>query len=128
MKRYGLQIGDRGVEFSSMEELQKAINTFTKGVCITISEGGIKYRDGKNTFSTYERDDKEVLATCYECKGIFSLEMAPKREYPIKYSYEKTFSTTTNHICEACFTQAKKTKELFDAQQLVAKATKGEDE
>ena len=126
MKRYGLRIGNVGVEFPSLEECQKALLTFTKGTDVSINTGaGIKYKAGAGSFSTYERESSEIITTCYECKGEFSTEMCQQRTYPKKYSYGNSFSEETNWICDACLASAVKVKQVFDAQQLIAESKEG---
>lgn len=121
MKRYGLRIGDVGVEFPSREERQKALVDFTGGACVKISDSGIRFSDGKDAFSTYERDDKEVLANCIKCQGVFGIDACPSREFPKKESWNKDFRDQTGSICDACFEVQRKAKELFDAKKVVAK-------
>ena len=124
MKKYGLRIGNIGVEFVSIEERQKALINFTKGTDVKISTTGIKFSDGEGSFSVYDRDTKEVITTCRKCNGEFSIETCFNREYPYKPSYSDKYSTENGYICEACFAKANKDKELFDARQLLKK---GED-
>ena len=120
MRRFGLRIGEVGVEFSSREERQKALMNFTTGVCIKISDcAGPRYSDHSGAFSTYERDDKEILVNCKSCSNIFGADACPSREYPHKNSWEKEFGTETNHICDACFEAARKAKEIFDAKKVI---------
>ena len=118
--RYGLRIGDIGVEFPSREERQKALLAFTAGVDVGIKDRGHKYIPGTGNFSVYERDSKEDVVICTVCKGDFLTESCTEREYPIKYSYSKNFTTDTNYICDACYAKQMKAKELFDAKALVA--------
>lgn len=122
MKRYGLRVGNVGVEFPSREERQKALIDFTNGTSVVISNSGIRYSDGKDAFSTYERDDKEILVNCHECQGVFGIDACPSREYPKMESWQNKYSNITNHICDACFEVARKAKELFDAKQVVENA------
>lgn len=122
MKRYGLRVGDVGVEFPSRDERQKAMIAFTTGTSVRISDEGVRFRDDKGTFATYERDDKEVLVNCGECKGVFGADAAPSREYPDKPCYSTKYYTKTGNICDACFEAKRKAKELDDARATVAKA------
>lgn len=119
MKKFGLRIGQVGVEFPSAEDRQKAIINFTKGTDVTISESGIKYKDGIGNFSVYDRDTKETITTCAVCRGEFSVETCSEREYPNKYSYSNEYHTDTGFVCDACFTKKVKDKEIFDAKKLV---------
>lgn len=122
MKRYGLLIGQVGVEFPSLEECQKAVVTFTKGVDIQVSNKGLRYTPGNGSFSVYQREDKEVLTNCEVCKGIFTTEVCTYREYPDKRSYSQEFFLEKGYICDACFAKKIKDKELADAKALVNKA------
>lgn len=119
MKRYGLRIGDVGVEFPSREERETALKAFTRGSDVKIYVSGVKYRDGAGTFSVYERLSEEILVTCDECKGIFGIDVCPKRDYPHKHSWEKEYGTATKHACDACFASAIKSKEIFEAKKLI---------
>ena len=84
MKRYGLKIGDVGIEFPSREEREKALKAFTLGCDVKICVSGVKYRDGSGTFSVYERLSEEILVTCNGCKGVFGADVCPMRGYPHK--------------------------------------------
>ena len=65
MKVYGLRIGDVGIEFGLRDERDKAMMTFTKGTSVDIcTYGGPRYKDGKGTFSTYERDTSQPQNNC----------------------------------------------------------------
>ena len=119
MKRYGLRIGEIGVEFVSREERQKAIVLFTNGVCCKISETGIRYTDDKGAFGTYERDDKEVIVNCSACHGVFGMETCPDREHPY-LDWQKIWKTSTGYICDACFAEKNRQKQLADATALLA--------
>jgi hypothetical protein len=123
MKRYGLRIGNIGIEFPSRDERQKALLTFTTGTCSEICDEGVRFKEGKDTFSTYERDDKEVLANCYICKGVFGVETCGCRTYPHKNTWSKEYSTEEHHICDACLASEIAAKKLFDAQALVTMTT-----
>ncbi len=119
MKRYGLRIGDIGVEFPSREEREIALKAFTKGSDVKIHPSGVKYRDGVGTFSVYERLSEETLVTCNGCKGVFGVDVCPNREYPYKNSWETEYGTVAEHVCDACFASAIKSKELFEAKKLI---------
>lgn len=121
MKRYGLRIGNVGIEFPSREEREKALQAFTRGSDVSIHGEDVKYRDGAGTFSVYERLSEETLVTCKECSGVFEFDVCPKREYPHKNSWEKVFGTETAHVCDACFASAIKLRDLFDAKALLNK-------
>lgn len=121
MKRYGLRIGNIGVEFPSLEERSKALLDFTKGTDVDIRDSGIKYKEGKGNFSVYERETKETIVTCCECNGEFGIDSCKKREYPRKYSYSNEWSTNEGYICDACLAKQIKDKEIFDAKKLIEK-------
>lgn len=119
MKKYGLRIGNIGIEFVSVAERDKAIKDFTTGTDVVISDSGIKFSEGKGNFSVYDRETKEVIVTCKACTEQFGIESCGKREHPVKYPWEKTWRTEEGYICDACLASAEKAKKLFDAQQIV---------
>lgn len=121
MKKYGLRIGNVGIEFPSIEERNKALTDFTKGCDVQISDSGLRFKDGKGSFSVYDRDTKEILTNCCICNGVFGIDTCGEREYPYKYSYSKNYDITTGYICDACLAKKIKDKQLFDAQQLLNK-------
>ena len=122
MKRYGLRIGDVGVEFVSRDERQKAMINFTTGTCIKIKSSGIRYEDHEGAFSTYERNDEEILTNCYVCNGVFGVDTCPKRDYPNKYYGDEEYKDREDYICDGCLEAARKAKELFEAKKVVEKA------
>lgn len=112
-KIYGLSIGDAGVEFSSLRQRTKAVNIFVQGSIVKINNSDIRYTiDQLCLFGTYERDNTIMEATCHECRKLFPINDAPRREYEYKYSYSSTLNTHEAHICDECL--AKKEKEVFD--------------
>ena len=119
MKKYGLRIGNVGIEFPSIEDRQKAVTAFTKGTDVVIKTSGIKFKDGEGNFSVYDRDTKETLTICNICSGTFLHDSCTDREYPHKNSWENKFGTETRFICDACFAKQLKAKELFDAKKIV---------
>lgn len=121
MKRYGLRIGDIGIEFSSREEREKALTTFTKGSDVKIYDSGVKYRDGKSTFSVYERMTEDILVTCSDCKGVFGIDVCPKGDFPFKNSWEKKYTTNERHLCDACLASINKAKEIYEAKKVLEK-------
>lgn len=125
MKKYGLRIGNLGLEFSSIDERDKAIKDFTHGSDVVISNSGIVYSDGKGSFSVYDRDTKEITTVCDICKGLFSIETCNNRSYPRKYSYSNKYDMLEGFICDACYTKQLEAK-IFDAEQLIK--SKGGDE
>jgi hypothetical protein len=119
MKRYGLKIGSTGIEFASLDERDKALRIFTRGVNVKINSSGIRYAEGDDSFGVYERDTKEILVLCKECNGLFGIDSCGKREYPRKHSWENQYGVDTDYICDACFVRAEKAKKLFEAKKLV---------
>jgi len=117
MRKYGLSIGSSGVEFSTREDREKALLMFTKGSTVKISTTGIRYSDTNTTFGTYERESNEVLVSCSQCSGVFSIECCGKRASPVFRSWSKKWETEEAHICDGCFTQRKQDKEIADAKQ-----------
>jgi len=120
MKKYGLRIGNVGIEFSSVEERDKALYAFTKGCDVIISDSGLRYKDGEGSFSVYDRDTKEILTNCSVCHGVFGVDSCSEREYPYR-TYNDKYNTTNNYICDACLAKRIKEKQIFDAQQLLNK-------
>ena len=113
MKKYGLRIGDVGIEFPSIEERNEAVKNFILGSDVTIHSSGIRYRPGVGTFSIYDRDDKEILITCQTCLGIFNIESCNKRDFPKRESWERSYSIRNDYICDACLVIARKDEELY---------------
>ncbi len=121
MKKYGLRIGEVGIEFNSVDERDKAIKDFTHGCDVSISDTGIRFTEGKSSFSIYDRDTKEVLVNCCKCKGVFGIDSCGERSYPNKHSWEKEYSSAEGYICDACLARAIKEKEVFDAKKVLSK-------
>ena len=119
MKRYGLRIGDVGIEFPSIEERDKALKCFTHGVDVRINTFGLKYEDGDGSFSVYDRDSKEVITICCICKGSFGIETCNNKSYPYKNSWEKEFGEKEGYICSACFASQIKAQEVFNAKKVL---------
>jgi hypothetical protein len=117
--KFGLRIGNIGIEFISKEDRDKAIKTFTQGTDVVIEGKGFKYRNGEGSFSVYDRDTKEQIVICEVCKGDFLLQSCSEREYPYKHSYMKDYSETTGYICDACYATRIKDKEVWDAKKLL---------
>ena len=123
MKKYGLRIGQIGVEFGDQQTREKALLAFTKGSCVTISESsGRRYSDSSGAFSTYERDTEEQTMNCSSCRGSFSSEVCTQREVPAK-DYSDKFKGGDEkqpaYLCDACHAKWQKDFELFKAQQLI---------
>ena len=119
MQKYGLRIGDVGVEFPSIEDRNKAVQAFTKGTDVKIHSNGIKFTDGEGNFSVYDRDTKEILTVCAECEGTFLQDTCSKREFPYKHSYSKDWIVRDEFICDACLAKRIKSKEKADAQKVL---------
>lgn len=122
MKKYGLRIGNTGVEFISQDEREKALRDFTKGVDVIISSVGLRYKEGEGSFSVYERDTKEILTNCEVCKGVFGIDSCGEREYPEKAFYATEYRKETGYICDACLARAVKAEGLFEAKKKVAES------
>lgn len=119
MRKYGIRIGNIGIEFPSIDDRQKALLTFTKGTDVKISSGGIKFTDGEGNFSVYDRDTGEILTICEICKGTFLSDTCTYREYPYKELWSENYSDKNAYICDACNTKQIKAKELHEAKKLV---------
>jgi hypothetical protein len=119
MKRFGLKIGSIGVEFPSREEREKALTAFVKGTDVEIFETGVKYRDGKGSFSVYERMTEETLVTCADCDGVIGIDSCPRGNFPHKDSWNGNYTTRERHLCDACSTFTQKAKKIFEAEQLI---------
>ncbi len=121
MKKYGLRIGNIGIEFLSIDERDKAIKDFTRGTDVVIEDEGIKYRDGKGNFSVYDRDTKETITICILCQGEFGIETCNKRDYPSMQHWEKSFCNREGYICDACIAKQLKAEAKLKAVQLLNK-------
>jgi len=121
MKRYGLRIGDIGVEFSDRDTRQRALAAFTAGGAVKISSIGRRYTSDTGSFSVYERDDSDIQVNCAVCNEVFNIESAANRKYPIHYSWRKDneWEEVENHICDADFAKKVKEKELADAKGVI---------
>ena len=126
MKKYGLRIGDIGIEFPSIEERNKVLTDFTKGCDVVVSDSGLRFKEGKGSFSVYDRDTKDILTNCLSCSGIFGIDTCGQREYPYR-SYSGKYDTSNGFICDACLAKKIKDKQIFDAQQIVNEAKKQEE-
>jgi hypothetical protein len=125
MRKYGLQIGSTGVEFSDQQTREKALLMFTKGSCISVSmSSGRRYRPSEGAFSTYERDTEEQTMNCSKCEGSFSSEVCTQREVPAMdwYGKFKDEGTDTKYLCDACHAKILKDYEVHKAKQVVANA------
>ena len=122
MKIYGLQIGSTGVEFSDRETREKALLLFTKGSCVSISTcAGIKYRNERGAFSTYERNTEEQSVNCSKCEGVFSSEVCTQRSVPAT-NYSGIFRDEgydTKFLCDACYAKIMKDFEVFKAKKVI---------
>lgn len=121
MKKFGLRIGDIGIEFSDIASRDKALKDFTQGSDVTISTTGIRYVEGKGSFSVYDRDTKETIVNCCKCQGLFDIQSCSVRYYPNKYSWDKEYNTLEGYICDACLAKARQEKEVYDAKKVLSK-------
>jgi len=121
MRKYGFKIGTVGVEFPTIESRQKAIIAFTSSSTVNIFNKGVKYRDGTNSFSVYDRDTEFVMVTCEECEGEFSSDTAPKQPYEYRPIYANDYEEKTGHICAACLAAINKEREIFIAKAILSK-------
>ena len=119
MQRYGLRIGNVGVEFPSIEDRNKALQAFTSGTDVIINSERIIYTPGEGNFSVYDRDTKDVITKCVICEGSFLQATCSLREYPFKNSWEKDWNNIENYICDACYAKQVKAEEIFKAKKLV---------
>ena len=126
MNRYGLRIGNVGVEFPDRQTREKAMLAFCNGSCVTVSDSaGIRYRPGKKTFSTYERDTNEQLMNCSKCDGVFSSEVCSERLVP-EADWDGKFKsgnkTERKTLCDGCMTKLLEDHKLWKARQIVEAA------
>lgn len=119
MKKFGLRIGDIGIEFSDVQSRDKALMDFAKGSDVKISDSGVRFTDGKGSFSVYDRDTKETIVNCCQCQGVFDIQSCTNRTYPHKHSWEKEYTDKEGFICDACLTKLTKDKEVFNAKKLL---------
>lgn len=129
MKKYGLRIGSTGVEFSDRESREKAMLSFTKGSCIDISDSsGMRYKDSRGAFSTYERETEEQTMNCSKCEGSFSSEVCTQRTVPdANYSGKFTEeslngATETKYLCDGCYAKIIVDFEVFRARKVIENA------
>lgn len=127
MKVYGMRIGSNGVEFPSREDRDKAILTFTHGGSVKVSTlPGVRYSDGDKVFGTYERDTAIVEANCAKCYGVFSTETCQQREVPYRGyggtdgEFEDDHKPETKWLCDGCYAQWMRDKEIHDAKKTLA--------
>ncbi len=104
MKFYGIKIGDYGVEFSELKNRTEALNNFIKGSTIKINSSGVRYSpQGELCFGTYERDNKDIVAICYECKNVFDIDVCYQREYKYLASWKNNgVDSHDQYVCDGC--------------------------
>lgn len=114
MKFYGIRIGDYGVEFSELKNRTETLNKFIQGNSVKISSTGIRYSaQGETCFGTYERDTNNVDVICYECKGVFNIDVCYERSYQSLCSWRDSgIEDSKQYICDGCL--AVKQKEVKD--------------
>jgi len=126
MRIYGLRVGRTGVEFSSRDDREKAILTFTKGSTVTIEDcEGRRYRESeRGGFDTYERETNEQSMNCQVCKGVFSSDVCTKRTVPGK-DYSGGFKddkTEDRYLCDGCYAKWMDDKKVHDAKKVLQSA------
>ncbi len=130
MKKYGLQIGKLGLEFSDKASRDKALLTFTNCSVVGVNTGeGVVYEDNGDgsAFSVYERETKESMHRCGICKGVFSHETCSSRAIPeMDYSGGLRLPDAINGdtqekcVCDACEAKLKQKLELAKAEKVLA--------
>ena len=135
MKRYGLRVGDVGLEFQSREDREKAILTFTRGSTMRVNDSsGVVYaEDGKTgSFSTYEREHGEIATRCYDCKGVFSHDTCNKRSAPKTDYYDKVeldnetprkAKSESAFLCDGCLAIRKQKAEEAEATAVLERSS-----
>ena len=126
MNRYGLRIGNVGVEFADRQTREKALIAFCNGSCVTISDtAGIRYMPGKETFSTYERDTAEQLFNCSKCKGVFSSEVCTERTVPAttwQGKFQEGGAIEEKFLCDGCCKKLMEDYKVWQAKQTLENA------
>ena len=114
MKLYGIRIGDYGVEFSELDNRTETLNKFIQGSSVRVNSTGIRYSaQGETCFGTYERNAEDTDVICYECKGVFNIDVCHERSYQSSCSWrDGELEDRKNHICDGCL--AVKQKEVKD--------------
>jgi hypothetical protein len=120
MQKYGLRIGNIGLEFSDKQTRDKAIQVMTNCSAVSISTSGIRYEQNDGCFSVYDRDNTEVQVNCYDCKGVFanttcSSRSAPKKDWNGKYDG----STENASLCDACLATREKQLKEWEAKKVL---------
>lgn len=120
MNKYGLRIGNIGVEFSDQQTREKALILFSKGNCFEVLDcEGPRFKDSKGAFSTYERENNEQLMNCSQCQGVFSSEACTKRNVPAR-DWNNVFQvegTDNKFLCDACNVKILKDFEVHKAKK-----------
>jgi len=119
--KYGLRISDIGILFTSRQDRDKAMLTFTSGAVVAISEcAGPRYSDAKAAFSVFEYQPGEAVINCHKCKGQFSPESCSRRAVP-RTDYMGMFTKKGEHeekwVCDACLATILRDFEVWQAQQ-----------
>lgn len=102
--KYGVSIGDIGVEFDFIKDREKMLLILAKSNAVKInSVSGEEFTREKNSFGLYERDTTQKGVRCYTCNTVFYGEECRRIEYESPCSYSsKGFSEQTNYICDKC--------------------------
>jgi hypothetical protein len=126
MIKYGLRIGNVGVEFSDRGTREKALLIFTKGSCVKISDcEGRKYTDHDGAFSTYEANTEEQTMNCSKCKGSFSSEACTQRNVPAtgwNGKFKGADEKESKFLCDACHAKILADFEVFNAKKVIENA------
>ena len=102
--KYGIRIGDIGVEFDHIKQRENFLKMLANSNSIKINEGqGLEFEDKTTSFGIYERNTKEVGYRCYVCEQVIRDGSCHKQEYEYPYTYGTDgFSSSTNYICNNC--------------------------
>jgi len=124
MRKYGFRIGVIGLEFPSLQDRDKAIQTFTHCSVILISDNaGPRYAvDSNGSFSVYDRDTNEQTMNCSGCKCQFTSETCTQRSVP-KRDWQGKFQEGDikewSYLCDGCFAKLMKEYEIYKAEKVL---------
>jgi len=125
MKVFGMRIKEVGLEFSSREEREKALVTFTRASTVGISDYGVMFTEAQAPFGTYERETNEIRVHCAACRGVFPVENCGKREY-WELDYYKKEAKHNDYICDGCLAAKDRATEVRKANAILGKEEKEE--
>ncbi len=130
MRVYGLAIDNTGIEFATVEDRQKAINTFCMGSILKLSTGaGPQYQERDASFRTYDRDTDHNECKCSQCSGLFQLSECSY--FNIKTYYESSDSWSGGYqqwACNKCKLTYETKRSEWEALQEKKKAERARDE